>query len=136
DFGMWQLRELTLPAIVMSRAIIPMTPIRRLELDGTESISNRVRGSPDENCRCVVPYYLPDIEDPAESTYLLCAVVDPSPASSARTMNSTIHDYPSPWFGGSPAIEGGTIEHRDQVWISIGISARLWDAERTRCRMY
>src|SRR5581483_9916783 len=55
DVRVRQCCELALPAIVMTRSIIPMTTIRRLKLDSAEGVANRVSGSPDKYGGCVVP---------------------------------------------------------------------------------
>lgn len=136
DFCVWERLELASTTIVVPWPIVPMTSIGRLELDGAERIPNRGNGAPDENGGRVVPRYLPDVEDPAETPHLFLVVVDPSSTCGIRTVDGTILDDPSPWLGSSPAVESGAVEHGDEVGVTIGIGACLRGARSITFRVY
>jgi hypothetical protein len=129
--------EFAITAVILSWAIIPTIRGGWLELDSAESITNRVCRAPDENGGIVGSPYdclLPNVEDPSEGSSLLLVVIDPSPGMSC-TMHRIILDDPALCIRGSPTIERFTIEHRNEIGISIGIAACFRRCRSTTCRM-
>src|SRR5262249_53663554 len=121
DLGVRDLLEQPATAVVVTRPVVPVPAVGRLELDRGQGVADRVGGTPDQYGRRVVAGDLPQREDPAEGTGLLLVVVDPA-AGRAVAVDGAVQRRPQARLGLGPAVERRAIEHGHQVRVAVRVA--------------